>query len=95
MNTLSDSEKRIGSLMARISAACIFLSFGVQVALGDPGSAGYDSATGGIVATLNYAQAFSFLFVLAFSLKLILPPVTPHNSHHNTPRHLRHITLRV
>ncbi len=53
MNTLSDSEKRIGSLMARISAACIFLSFGVQVALGDP-----------------YAQAFSFLFVLAFSLKL-------------------------
>ena len=70
MNTLSDSEKRIGSLMARISAACIFLSFGVQVALGDPGSAGYDSATGGIVATLNYAQAFSFLFVLAFSLKL-------------------------
>ncbi len=55
MNTLSDSEKRIGSLMARISAACIFLSFGVQVALGDPGSAGYDSATGGIVATLNIA----------------------------------------
>ena len=70
MNTLSDSEKRIGGLMARISAACIFLSFGVQVALGDPGTAGYDSATGGIVATLNYAQAFSFLFVLAFSLKL-------------------------
>ena len=70
MNTLSDSEKRIGSLMARISAVCIFLSFGVQVALVDPGSAGYDSATGGIVATLNYAQAFSFLFVLAFSLKL-------------------------
>ncbi len=70
MTTLSDHEKRIGSLMARISAACIFLSFGVQVALGDPGSAGYDSATGGIVATLNYAQAFSFLFVLAFSLKL-------------------------
>ena len=58
MNTLSDNEKRIGSLMARISAACIFLSFGVQVALGDPGSAGYDSATGGVVATLNYAQAF-------------------------------------
>ena len=64
MNTLSDSEKRIGSLMARISAACIFLSFGVQVALGDPGSAGYDSATGGIVATLNYAQAFSFCLYL-------------------------------
>ena len=70
MNTLSDSEKRIGSLMARVSAACIFLSFAVQVALGDPGSPGYDSATGGIVAILNYAQAFSFLFVLAFSLKL-------------------------
>ena len=70
MNTLSDTEKRIGSLMARISAACIFLSFGVQVALGDPGSPGYDSGTGGIVAILNYAQAFSFLFVLAFSLKL-------------------------
>ena len=50
--------------MARISAACIFLSFGVQVALGDPGSAGYDSTTGGIVATLNYAQVF-FFFVCA------------------------------
>ena len=70
MNTLSDTEKRIGSLMARISAACIFLSFGVQVALGDPGNPGYDSGTGGIVAILNYLQAFSFLFVLAFSLKL-------------------------
>ena len=72
MNTLSDNEKRLGSLMARISAACIFLSFGVQVALGDPGSAGYDSTTGGIVATLNYAQAFLFCLCLHFHSSFLM-----------------------
>ena len=67
---ITQKEKQLGSLFAKIAAVGIAANFAVGLFLIGPDSVGYNATFGPLQSVINFAVGFSWLGILMYAAKI-------------------------
>ena len=67
---ITQKEKQLGSLFAKIAAVGIAANFAVGIFLIGPDNVGYNATFGPLQSVINFAVGFSWLGILMYAAKI-------------------------